>query len=214
MDSRWCRGGHVFFDFHRQPDSAGLVYRGRCAMNRTLLRRSMLVLAMVLASVFAMVHWPVQLGLDLRGGASLILRVKMDDIPPAQRGEVVEQTRQILERRINAYGLSEAPVQPYGSRGNELLVQLPGVSDLSRIKNLLQSRAVLEWYSVEDGPYASMADAMAQHGAILPYARKLLPTRSAANAPAAWYLLDRQPIIHGTDLRDARVSVLLFVSAT
>ena len=100
-----------------------------------------------LAAAFAIVRSPVRLGLDLRGGASLIVRVKVDDVPLAQRRDVVEQTRQILERRINAYGLSEAPVQPYGSRGNELLVQLPGVSDPSRIKNLLQSRAVLEWYS-------------------------------------------------------------------
>ena len=175
-------------------------------MNRTLIRRSLVVLAVVLASVFAITRRPVQLGLDLRGGASLILRIKLDEIPPAQRAEVVEQTRQIIERRINAYGLSEAPVQPYGSRGNELLVQLPGVSDSTRIRNLLQSRAVLEWYSVEDGPYASTADAMARFGGILPLHRKLLPTRAAADGQRAWYLLDRQPVIRGTDLRGARVA--------
>ena len=175
-------------------------------MNRTLIRRSLLVLAIVLASAFAIVCSPVHLGLDLRGGASLIIRVRMDDVPPAQRREVVEQTRQILERRINAYGLSEAPVQPYGSRGNELLVQFPGVSNPSRIRSLLQSRAVLEWYSVEDGPYAGTADAMARHGGILPYNQRLLPTRPAADGQRAWYLLDRQPIIRGTDLRGARVS--------
>lgn len=175
-------------------------------MNRTLIRRSLLVLAIVLASAFAIVRSPVHLGLDLRGGASLIVRVKMDDVPPAQRREIVEQTRQILERRINAYGLSEAPVQPYGSRGNELLVQLPGVSDPSRIKNLLQSRAVLEWYSVEDGPYASTGEAMARHGGLLPYNQRLLSTRPAPDGQRAWYLLDKQPIIRGTDLRGARVS--------
>jgi preprotein translocase subunit SecD len=175
-------------------------------MNRTLIRRSLLVLAIVLASAFAIVRSPVRLGLDLRGGASLIVRVKMDDVPPVQRREVVEQTRQILDRRINAYGLSEAPVQPYGNRGNELLVQLPGVSDPSRIKNLLQSRAVLEWYSAEEGPYASTGDAMARHGGLLPYNRILLPTRPAADGRRAWYLLDGQPIIRGTDLRGASVS--------
>jgi preprotein translocase subunit SecD len=175
-------------------------------MNRTLIRRSLLVLAIVLTGAFAIMRSPVHLGLDLRGGASLIVRVKMDDVPPAQRREVVEQTRQILERRINAYGLSEAPVQPYGSRGNELLVQLPGISDSSRIKNLLQSRAVLEWYSVEEGPYASTGDAMARHGGILPYNRRLLPTRPAPDGERAWYLLDRQAIIRGADLRGARVS--------
>jgi preprotein translocase subunit SecD len=166
----------------------------------------MFVLAIVLASAFAIVHSPVQLGLDLRGGASLIVRVKAEDSSPAQLREVVEQTRQILERRINAYGLAEAPVQPYGSRGNELLVQLPGVSDPSRIRNLLQSRAVLEWYSVEDGPYTSMEDAQAQHGGLLPFNRKLLSTQPAAGGQRAWYLVGRQPIIRGTDLRDARVS--------
>jgi preprotein translocase subunit SecD len=176
-------------------------------MNRTLLRRSLAVLAIILASVFAMVRWPVQLGLDLRGGASLILRVKTDDIPSAERLEVVEQTRQILERRINAYGLSEAPVQPYGSRGNELLVQLPGVSDPSRIANLLQSRAVLEWYSLEEGPYASANEAMARHGGFLPFQWKLLATRPAADGQLTWYALDRQAIIRGTDLRGARVSM-------
>ncbi|MCU1273593.1 MAG: protein-export rane protein SecD [Bryobacterales bacterium] len=174
-------------------------------MNRALIRKSLLILAIVLASAFAVVRAPVRLGLDLRGGASLILRVKVDDVSAAQRRDVVEQTRQILERRINAYGLSEAPVQPYGSRGNELLVQLPGVSDPSRIKNLLQSRAVLEWYSVEDGPYASTADAMAHHGGILLYNRKLLATRAAAGGQRAWYLLASRPIIRGTDLRDARL---------
>jgi len=174
-------------------------------MNRALIRKSLLILAIVLASAFAVVRAPLQLGLDLRGGASLILRVKVDDTSAAQRRDVVEQVRQILERRINAYGLSEAPVQPYGGRGNELLVQLPGVSDPSRIKNLLQSRAVLEWYSVENGPYASTADAMAQRGGILPYARKLLATRPAPDGQRAWYLVGTRPIIRGTDLRGARV---------
>jgi preprotein translocase subunit SecD len=176
-------------------------------MKRSLIRRSLFVLAVVLASAFAVLRSPVRLGLDLRGGASLIVRVKTDDVPVAQRREVVEQTREILERRINAYGVSEAPVQPYGSRGNELLVQLPGVSDPSRIKNLLQSRAVLEWYSVEDGPYATTAEAMARHGGFLPYNQRLLPARPAADGQRAWYLLDRQPIIRGADLRGARVSV-------
>jgi preprotein translocase subunit SecD len=97
-------------------------------------------------------------------------------------------------------------VQPYGSRGNELQVQFPGVSDASRIRNLLQSRAVLEWYSVAGGPYASTADAIAQHGGVLPYNRKLLPTRRTADGQRAWYLLEWRPVIRGADLRGARVS--------
>lgn len=175
-------------------------------MKRTLIRKTLLIAAIVLASAFAVARAPLRLGLDLRGGATMILRVNVDDASLAQQREVVEQTRQILERRINAYGLSEAPVQHYGSRGNELLVQLPGVTDSSRIRNLLQSRAVLEWYPVEDGPYASTADAMAQHGGFLPLNGKLLATRPAADGQRAWYLLAGRPVVRGTDLRDARVA--------
>jgi preprotein translocase subunit SecD len=175
-------------------------------MNRTLIRKTVFILAIVPASAIVIARAPVQLGLDLRGGASLILRVKADGASPTQQREIVEQTRQILERRINAFGLSEAPVQPYGSCGNELLVQLPGVNDPSRIKDLLQSRAVLEWYSVEGGPWANEADAMSQHGGILPYNRKLLATRPTAGGQREWYLVDSHPIIRGTDLRDARVA--------
>jgi preprotein translocase subunit SecD len=175
-------------------------------MKRTLLRQSLLILAIVLASAFMVVRSPVRLGLDLRGGASFIVRVRVDDVPLAQRREVVEQSRQVIERRMNAYGLSEAPVQPYGSRGNELLVQLPGVSDSSRIKNLLQSRAVLEWYSVADGPYASEGEAMTRHGGMLPYHLRLLATRTETDGSRAWYVLERPPVIRGVDLRGARVS--------
>ena len=175
-------------------------------MKGPLLGRTTFILALVLASAFAIARAPLLLGLDLRGGASLILRVRADDASPAKLREIVEQTRRILERRINAYGLSEAPVQQYGSRGNELLVQLPGVNDPSRIKNLLQSRAVLEWDSVEGGPYASEADAMAQHGGVLPRNSKVLPTRASSDGRQDWFLLDGQSIIRGTDLRDARVA--------
>ncbi len=175
-------------------------------MNRTLLKRSLFVLAIALSAVWAIMRWPVRPGLDLRGGASLIVRVKTDDIPLAQRRELMDQTRRILERRINAYGLSETPVQPYGSRGNELLVQLPGVNDPSRIRSLLESRTVLEWYSVADGPYSSATELMARHGGVLPFNRKLLATRAAPDGQRGWYLLARPPVIRGADLRGARVS--------
>jgi preprotein translocase subunit SecD len=163
------------------------------------MKRILFILAILVAAALAIVRWPIRLGLDLRGGASLIVRVKVDDIPAAQRAEVVGQTRDILERRINAYGLSEATVQPYGTRGNELMVQLPGFSDVAHIRNLLQSRSVLEWYSIIEGPYATPPGLAAWN-------RKVLPTRSAANGERSWYVLDRQPVIRGTDLRDARVS--------
>jgi hypothetical protein len=50
-------------------------------MNRGLIRRTELILAIVVASAFSLARIPVQLGLDQRGGASLILRVKVEGVP-------------------------------------------------------------------------------------------------------------------------------------
>jgi preprotein translocase subunit SecD len=175
-------------------------------MNRPQIRKTLFILATLLASVAAIVRLPLRLGLDLRGGTSLILRVKTDDVSPLQQREVVEQTRQVLERRLNVYGLSEVPIQPYGSWGNELLVQLPGVNDSARLRSMLQSRAVLEWYSVSGGPYAAKTDAMAHYGGVLPNGSKLLSTQPAKDGTREWYLVSGRPVIRGTDLRDARVA--------
>ena len=176
-------------------------------MNKTHLRKSLLIVAITIAAVLVLLRRPLSLGLDLRGGTSLVLRVNVDGASSERVREVVEQTRQILENRINAYGLAETSIQLYGSQGNGLLVQVPGVSDLSRVKGLLQSRGVLEWYSVEDGPYSSAADAAASFGGVVPYSDKLMATKPSQSGERMWYLLHSQPVIRGTDLRDAHTSV-------
>ena len=175
-------------------------------MNKTLVRKSLLIVAIALAAALVLLRRPLSLGLDLRGGTSLILRVNVEGTSTDRIREVVEQTRQILESRINAYGVSETSIQLYGSQGNELLVQVPGVSDLSRVKDLLQSRGVLEWYSVEGGPYRSPADAAAEFGGVVPYSDKLVATRPSPSGERMWYVVRSQPVIRGTDLRDARTS--------
>jgi preprotein translocase subunit SecD len=172
-------------------------------MKKKLLRKSLLIVMVALAAVLVLLRRPLSLGLDLRGGTSLILRVNVEGTSRERIREVVEQTRQIFENRVNAYGLSETSIQLYGSQGNELLVQVPGIGDLSRVKGLLQNRGVLEWYSIERGPYGTPADADAEFGG-MPYRDKLLGTKPSQSEERVWYVLRGQPIIRGMDLRDAR----------
>src|SRR6185437_7444623 len=84
----------------------------------------------------------------------------------------------------------------------ELLVQLPGVDDPARVKQILQTAAVLELYEVKAGPFQSREEAMAQNGGVLPFGSKLVHSRSAGNE--TWYLLSRAPVVRGQDIRDAR----------
>lgn len=175
-------------------------------MTRSIGRRGLFILAIVLGSLIAVWKLPLHLGLDLRGGTSLILQVKAEGTPAYPMSEVVEQTRQILERRINAYGLSETTIQSYGGQGDELLVQIPGVSDVPRLEALLRSQGILEWYAVSSGPYSSNREALAQYGGVIPDDLKLLAKKPNASAKPSWYLLHAPPIVKGTDLRDARAA--------
>ena len=176
-------------------------------MKRLLIRKSLLILAITVGSIFALIRMPVRLGLDLRGGTSVVLKVKVEDASPERRREALEQTRQILERRINAFGLSESPVQPYGSHDDQLLVQFPGISDPERVVKLLQRQGLLEWYPVVEGPYASPAEAEARHGGFVPSGQKLLAARAGADGSRRWYLVEGSPVVRGADLRDARAAV-------
>src|SRR4051794_8561494 len=53
----------------------------------------------------------VKLGLDLQGGTDLTLKADMSDISPGKRGEALEATKEVLERRINLFGVSEPVIQ-------------------------------------------------------------------------------------------------------
>ena len=77
--------------------------------------------------------------------------------------QTLAQTKNTIDKKINALGLSEATVQQRREdKDSELLVQLPGVDDPARVKQILQTAAVLELYDVKGGPFASREEALAR----------------------------------------------------
>jgi preprotein translocase subunit SecD len=124
----------------------------------------------------------------------------------------MSQTLETLDRRINALGLTEPTIQPRGGRNdNEILIQLPGEGDPSRIRKIISEGGQLELKLVEDPvTYPSENEALARHGGILPPGTELVPGRSETRNPQgvqdtgeAWYVLSRAPIVTGRDLRSA-----------
>jgi preprotein translocase subunit SecD len=121
----------------------------------------------------------------------------------AMRQQTLAQTKNTIEKKINGLGLSESSVQQRRADTDaELLVQLPGVDDPARVKQILQTAAVLELYEVKGGPFPSREEALAQSGGVLPVGSKLVPNRTGTNVN--WYLLNRAPVVKGQDIRDAR----------
>lgn len=122
------------------------------------------------------------------------------------------QATETIEQRINALGLTEPTVRPRGgSTTNQILVQLPGVSDLAEARAVIQVGGQLEFRLVNDPQtYPSVAAYMAQH-TVLPAGDELVLACAdnravAANAGDTYYVLNRAPIITGRDLRSATES--------
>jgi preprotein translocase subunit SecD len=119
--------------------------------------------------------------------------------------DTVTQTRNTIEKKINGLGLAEATVQQRGSSETnpEILVQMPGVDDPARVKEILKTTAMLELDEVKDGPFATREEALAKHGGVLPLNTQLLKAVPRAGQSEGWYLVSRTPVITGRDLRDA-----------
>src|SRR5579862_960421 len=119
--------------------------------------------------------------------------------------QTMVQAEETIRRRIDALGLTEPLVAPYGQGDNEIIVELPGEGDPNRAKSVIQAGGQLELKRVEDvTPYPSEAAALAAHGGVLPAGTELVPSKTAdESGQAAVYVLDRSPIITGRDLRGA-----------
>lgn len=91
-------------------------------------------------------NFPIKLGLDLQGGTELELQTDMGKIAPTDRDDALESARQVIERRVNAFGVSESLVQSSKvGQDRRILVDLPGVKDASAAANLVGKTAQLEF---------------------------------------------------------------------
>lgn len=125
----------------------------------------------------------------------------------ALKKSAVTQAIETIRNRIDQLGVSEPVIQEHGLGDYQILVQLPGVDDPGRVKEIMQSTAMLEIRQAMDGPYASEADALAAHGGLLPANTVLLPGRSVTRAGERpreeFYAISRSSAVAGRDLRGA-----------
>jgi preprotein translocase subunit SecD len=123
--------------------------------------------------------------------------------------QTMDQSVETINRRIDALGLTEPTVAPYGRGDNEIIVELPGESDPNHAKDVIQAGGQLELTKVEgDRAYSSEAEALAALGGVLPAGSELVPGTSGTSNGAqpsaeSWYVVDRTPIVTGRDLRHA-----------
>ena len=120
------------------------------------------------------------------------------------RNQALMQAMDTIRRRVDALGVVEPTIAEYGEGDFELVVQLPGVDDPTRVKDIMQSTALLEFKLVQDGPFPSREAALSAHGGVLPPDTELLP--GSENGTESWYVLNRIAAVTGRDLTGAEGS--------
>jgi preprotein translocase subunit SecD len=127
----------------------------------------------------------IHLGLDLQGGARLLLELQPTKDVPTITSDVQDEVETVIQRRVNTLGVSEPVISKVG--GNRLLVELPAVKDADEAERLLKETAVLDFKIV---PAAVSAKANAD--------------KKYANDPNGAYKDSGPVVYHGKDLKSAQ----------
>ena len=139
------------------------------------------------------------------GGAdTFILAMKQSNLTDL-KSRAVTQAIETIRNRIDALGVSEPTIQEHGLGQYQILVQLPGVDDPERVKEIMQNTAMLEIKQVMTGPYPSQAAALQANNGIIPADQLLLPGNTLGGRAEGeqWFLVSRTSAISGKDLRHA-----------
>ncbi len=112
------------------------------------------------------------------------------------RDGVVEQALNVMRNRIDEFGVVEPTLQAQGS--DQIVVQLPGIQDPQRAKDLIGRTALLEFKFVAEGPAAGTVQAPGPGVMVLP--------GIGEGGGRTRYLVEKRPIMTGDVITDARVA--------
>jgi preprotein translocase subunit SecD len=121
--------------------------------------------------------------------------------------EAVAQAVETIRNRIDQFGVSEPVIAREGE--NRIVVQLPGVDDPRRVKDIIKSTAFLELKLVEAGPNADRAALLQPTGGQVPPDAEVVEGNSTdqdPTSPKIYYLLQKAAAVTGRDIKNARPS--------
>ncbi|MGH9948350.1 MAG: protein translocase subunit SecD, partial [Pyrinomonadaceae bacterium] len=138
------------------------------------------------------------------------------------KNQAVAQALNIIDSRINAYGVKEPTLARHGAESSgQILLQMPGVDDPERVKNLIGAESNLELmkivsppspssvqtYPTEDAAKQSVGGTVPPNRRVLPYAEREDETTPAPSNPAEkpkkWVVVEYPAVVDGSELRDA-----------
>jgi len=160
----------------------------------------------------------LNLGLDLRGGSSLLLELEVAKLTKQESlNEAMARAIEIIRNRIDQYGLAETSITKQGDKW--IMVQLPGVSNPQRAEELIGKTAMLEFRIVKndtsaaqkaiealeasDNPFDDEGNLNADIAALVPEGYQIM-----RNKDGGYSLLSDKAEVTGADLENARVVMM------
>jgi preprotein translocase subunit SecD len=124
------------------------------------------------------------------------------------RDMAVRQALETIRNRVDQFGVAEPVIQRQGLESERILIQLPGVDDPARVKEIISHTAFLEWKEVVAGPAPDRQSLLAAFGGTVPSDSEVVPgDRTGPDGAVVgrdYYLLRRSAIVSGRELRNAR----------
>lgn len=154
-----------------------------------------IIIGMVVASfVILMRKNSIKLGLDLKGGADLVLEIDTAKLPEGSSvSEAQERAIEVIRNRIDALGVSEPVIQKEGEKW--IVVQLPGLQDQKRAIELVGKTALLEFKLLDEtGDISAAVAGKVPEGDQLLYDKEKRP-----------FLVKKEQLLTGATLTDAKV---------
>ena len=146
-------------------------------------------------------------GWEVRDAGEGKLKVQMTDLYQRQvKEQTVQEAIRTLERRVNALGVAEPVIAATGSRGDQILVQLPGVTDVDQAKRVIKTTAQLSLRLVETSA-ATQETLLQGVGGKVPDNMEMVSGPGDTRGQPTYYLLRKEAMITGRDLKSARVGV-------
>src|SRR4029453_6903479 len=110
------------------------------------------------------------------------------NVAVTMREQAVTQARETIDRRVNELGVTEPIISLYGQSNDEILVQLPGVTDVARAKEIIRNTAILELKIGEAGPAGSPEQLRQNYGGKVPDDMEVLQG-SPASGDTSYYMV-------------------------
>ena len=128
------------------------------------------------------------------------------------REDAVTQARQTIERRVNELGVAEPVIAQTGANNDQIIVELPGITEVARAEEIIRSTALLELKLVEDGPAGTKENLLQSRSGTIPNNMEVVPgatdsSQRGERAETVYYLIRKVAVVTGRDLRNAKPTI-------